>query len=124
MKLLESDQQYLESKGYVYEVEIQGSMLHLIIRDFPFPSAYSVEKADVLIRIPAGYPNSQLDMFWTIPHISLANGGAPARTNHRQNFGDKVWQRWSRHWQAPWRPGVDGLDTFIAAIHNELKRGR
>jgi hypothetical protein len=124
MKLLESDEQYLESKRYEYEVEVQGNMLHLIIRNFPFPKAYSVEKADVLIRIPAGYPNSQLDMFWTSPKVSLAGGGIPNRANVDQNFGGKSWQRWSRHWQAPWRPGVDGVDTFIGSIHNELQRGR
>lgn len=124
MKLLESDEQYLESKGYVYDVEVQGNMLHLIIRGFPFPSAYSVEKADVLIRIPAGYPNGQLDMFWTSPKVTLANGAIPDRANVDQDLGGIKWQRWSRHWPSPWRSGIDGLDTFIASIHNELRRGQ
>ncbi len=124
MKLLEVDELYLKSKGYDYEVEAQSNVLHLIIRGFPFPSAYSVEEADVLIRIPAGYPKSKLDMFWTSPKITLAGGGLPNRANVDQNFGGRQWQRWSRHWQAPWRIGVDGLDTFIASIHNELRKGR
>lgn len=123
MHLLESDEEYLKQKGYVFETSAQGSELHVIIHGFPLPSSYSVTSVDLLVRIPAGYPNAKLDMFWTNPSVTLANGGVPKTAEVSATIGGRTWQRWSRHWTTRWRPGVDGLDTFLVAVRNELNKG-
>jgi hypothetical protein len=65
-----------------------------------------------------------LDMFWTSPEVKLVKGGIPDRTiSNQENRFEKKWQRWSRHYTNPWRPGVDGLRNFIQSIHTELRKG-
>jgi hypothetical protein len=123
MQLIESDQEYLEAKAYNFEVVTQGAELHVVIHDFPLPAAYSERSVDLLVRLPAGYPNAGLDMFWTIPRVTLANGQIPVAAAVNENHGGRNWQRWSRHWTTPWRPGVDGLGAFLVAVRNELEKG-
>ena len=121
--LPELDRDYLNGKEFDYEVIPEGGALLLIIKSFQFPIAYSPQITDLLIIIPSGYPNAQLDMFWTNPDVKLANGGWPAASQHHENHGGKSWQRWSRHNTASWRLGVDNLRTFISAIRSEINKG-
>ncbi len=121
-QLPELDREFLEEKEFDFDVVKEGGELHLVIRDFNFPK-YAPTKADLLIIIPAGYPNSQLDMFWTYPDVKLPGGGCPAQCQHHQVFRQRNWQRWSRHFQQPWRPGIDSLRTFMASIRAEIAKG-
>lgn len=123
--LPEDDVAFLESKGYRYTFTPERRVGYLVIADFPFPRAYTPRTAELLIRIVAGYPNSQLDMFWTSPDVRLAATNAfPDRSNVKETYLGRSWQRWSRHWRAEWRAGIDCLETFIGAIINELNKGR
>lgn len=118
----QEDTDFLASKEYSFEVLTEGGNTHVIIKDFPFPSQfYSVEKAELLVKIPSGYPVTPLDMFWTNPIISFVNGTPPPATTERETLHGKEWQRWSRHYD--WRVGIDSLKTHISAIRNELKKG-
>jgi hypothetical protein len=121
--LPENDAEFLVEKGYAYRVSVEGGVAHLVIASFPFPATYAPTTADLLIRLLPGYPGSQLDMFWTSPDVLLVAGGFPQACAHKETYLGKSWQRWSRHWQAPWRPGVDCLQTYIAAINHELAKG-
>jgi hypothetical protein len=122
--LPEEDEAYLCEKGFEYSATEEGGVVNLVIHRFPFPSAYSVREANLLIRLPAAYPSGKPDMFWTRPDVRLASGGVPVKSEARETYIGQTWQRWSRHWQHAWRPGVDGLNTFIASIQRELARGR
>lgn len=123
--LPEEDLAFLGSKGYKYAYAEEGGVGHLVISDFPFPAAYVPRTAEMLIRIVSGYPNSQLDMFWTIPDVKLASNNAyPQACEAKETYLNRTWQRWSRHWQVEWRPGVDNLESFIGAIIHELNKGR
>jgi hypothetical protein len=121
--LPELDRDHLAEKGYAVDVLQSAGQIHLIIRGFEFPLAYKPSAADLLIIVPAGYPNSQLDMFWTHPDVRLANGLWPAQAEYHEPHDGRSWQRWSRHSQQPWRPGVDCLRTFMAAIRKEIAKG-
>ena len=122
--LPEIDREFLKGKEYAFSVEQVGGPLHLTIRNFELSAAYTPSVADsLLIILPAGYPNSNPDMFWTIPDVKLTNGNWPAQSNHHETYGDRVWQRWSRHLQRAWRPGIDNLRTYLATIRQELARG-
>ena len=122
--LLEQDAAFLVEKEYAYELFPEGGQLHVVIKDFQLPSQhYSPNKADLLIKIPSGYPNTPLDMFWTNPEIKLTNGQIPEKTESREEHRGKTWQRWSRHYVTPWRPGIDSLKNFMQSIHIELQKG-
>jgi hypothetical protein len=121
--LLEDDEQFLKEKGYSYTTTVENSVIHVVIHGFPLPLMYQPTQADLLIRLPAGYPQANPDMFWTRPDIMLANGAVPQAASAHESYLGQSWQRWSRHWGAAWRAGLDTLRTFIAAVQAELKRG-
>lgn len=100
-----------------------GGEVHLIIHDYDFPAAYLPRKADLLIILPAGYPNAHPDMFWTYPDVKRANGAWPVNSDQHQAYGDRNWQRWSRHYQGQWRAGIDGLRSYLAAVRTEVAKG-
>jgi hypothetical protein len=123
--LPDEDIAFLQAKGYKYTYTSDKGVGHLVIADFPFPAAYTPRIAELLIRVLSGYPNGQLDMFWTIPDVKLASNNIfPQACAHKESYLNRTWQRWSRHWQTEWRPGVDNLETFIGAIIHELNKGR
>jgi hypothetical protein len=124
MCLLEEDEEYLKAKRYEYEATPENSVVNLVIKGFTLPPAYNPSRVDLLIRLPPGYPQGHPDMFWTDPHVQKANGGDPNAASVEENYIGRKWQRWSRHWSAPWRPGTDGLHTFIAATIRELAKGQ
>lgn len=121
--LPESDRDFLKEKEFSFQASIDKGSLLLVFKDFSFPPAYAPQTADLLIIIPSGYPNGQLDMFWTIPDVKLANGNWPARSEVHEIHGNKNWQRWSRHNREAWRMGVDDLRTFLRSIRNEISKG-
>ena len=122
-ELPEPDRDHLDDSGYEYELESgQGSLL-LILKDFPFPAAYTPRQAGLMVILPAGYPNAGPDMFWTIPDVKLVSGAWPTASQHRETHGGREWQRWSRHTGGAWRPGIDNIRSYLAAIQKELSLG-
>jgi hypothetical protein len=122
--LPELDREFLDEKEYDYRVEQHAGALHLIFPSFPFPAAYTPQAADLMIIVPAGYPNANPDMYWTFPDVKLATGAGPHAADVHQVFGDRNWQRWSRHLnQVPWRPGVDNLRTYLATVRKDIAKG-
>jgi hypothetical protein len=120
----ELDREYLSEKDYRYELVQEQGCINVIIRDHAFPAAYQPRAADLLIRLPAGYPNSNPDMFWTSPDVLLTNGNWPQSSTHHEHYCGRSWQRWSRHFpDKTWRPGIDSLQTYLAAIRRELQKG-
>ena len=114
---LPDDKQFLEAH-YAGQWEALGDGSGLLIRDYPLPEGYNMNKTNLMIRIPADYPAGPLDMFYLDPAIARKDGksiGALAAENHF----DRLWQRWSRHYQ--WRPGVHCLATHFAYIKNALQ---
>ena len=124
MSLLEADAEFLTRKGYLTEVTLENSFVNLVIKNFPLGPAYSPNEAELLIRLPPGYPQGHPDMFWTSPRVQRVGGGDPQTATVEETYLGRAWQRWSRHWSAPWRPGTDGLHTFIAATLCELEKGK
>lgn len=121
--LPEVDRDFLCAAGYDYTVDRVGSEMHVVIKNFPLPR-YTPQTADLLIKIPNGYPNAKLDMFWTSPDVSLPSGGVPLKAEVREQHGGRSWQRWSRHIaEGKWRPGVDNLRTYMTTVKTELAKG-
>jgi hypothetical protein len=121
--LRESDEAVLREKNYNFEVVKENGFICIVLRGFHFPPAYIPREADLMIRLPSGFPSAHPDMFWTSPDVKLISGKYPLQCANHQTYLGKDWQRWSRHWNHPWRAGTDGLNTYLAAIINDIVRG-
>ncbi len=112
-----SDREYLSHKGVRFQESEHAGQKGVILFDVRLPiGKFDAEKVDVLVLIPAGYPDVNPDMFYTFPWIRLAQAGRyPRAADQPVTFLDKTWQRWSRH-SAEWRPGRDGLQTMVKRI--------
>jgi hypothetical protein len=120
--LPESDREFLDSKAYTYEVQRAGD-IYVLIRDFVLPEAYAPRTCTLMLKLPAGYPNANPDMFWTAPNIRLLGGAFPVATEVVETHMGQSWQRWSRHTNG-WRAGVDNIQTKLRAVVSELAKGR
>jgi hypothetical protein len=124
MRLLEDDENYLNNKGYNWELIPDGNGAYLVIHDFHVAAeVFDRAKTDLMIRIPAQYNIAGLDMFYVAPEVKLkATDGYPDRADCFENFCGRRWQRFSRHLHTtPWRAGVDGLPMYMALIQKELQ---
>ena len=114
------DREFLDSNDYEWEPLTETSKNGLVIRQYALPEGYVPEKSDLMVLIPPGYPVSPIDMFYFSPGVGRKDGrdiGALAEENH---FG-RTWQRWSRHYQNEWRPGIDSVATHIPYVGNQLR---
>jgi len=115
------DVAYLESRNITFEECSESGQSGVILIGVPLPAGkFTSDVADVLIMLPAGYPDSPPDMFYCTPWLKLrASGTDPRAANVTHAFAGKTWQRWSRH-NNEWRPGVDGLHTMVKRIELAL----
>ncbi len=121
--LPEEDRAWLEDSGLRYEEVAEQSRRAVILRDISLPERkFQVASADVLLQIPSGYPDANLDMFWCSPTLCLApTGRAPSATCVEQYFG-RQWQRWSRHYKpGQWRSGIDDIASHMHMVYRSLR---
>lgn len=121
--LTEADEKFLKSRELDFEVLPDGQMFSLIIKDYPLPAGYDRDKVDLLLRLPAGFPDAPPDMFWMEPFVAYADGSVPPQTDLREVHHGRTWQRWSRHLAIAWRPGVDNLRSYLRLIRTDLEAG-
>lgn len=115
------DRNYLTSKGIAFEEVEDGLQKGIILRGHQLPlGRFDSTSADILIMLPAGYPDVAPDMFYTMPWVKLVpEGRYPRAADQSVTFAGQNWQRWSRHNQE-WRGGVDGIWTMLKRIENAL----
>lgn len=120
--LLPDDEAYLQRKGYDYEVDEEGNFTCVVIHGYPFPEGLTPARADLLIRLPAGWPDATPDMFWCDPEIRVVRTGQhpPAASHFEEHLGRR-WQRFSRHLHpGSWSGG--GLEAWMTVIASELRK--
>jgi hypothetical protein len=122
MGILERDEQFLNEKAYRWSVVPDGGESAVLLQDFAVAShLYDRDRTDLLIRIPTGYNNAPLDMYFVDPPLRLkTTSGYPDRADHFENIGGRRWQRFSRH-MPEWRAGLDCLRTYMPLIQRELQ---
>lgn len=115
------DAAYLESRNIIFEECSESGQSGVILKGVQLPvGKFTSDVVDVLIMLPAGYPDCPPDMFYCTPWLKLlANGTDPRAANVTHAFAGQNWQRWSRH-NNEWRPGVDGLHTMVKRIELAL----
>lgn len=117
-----ADRAHLEARGIAYEVVSQGGQAAVILTGYTLPEAkFDHAVADILILLPAGYPDALVDMFYCDPWLKLRGANRyPKAADVTHSFAGRNWQRWSRHSDA-WRPGIDGIHTVLGRIDRALK---
>ena len=123
MNLPHSDIAYLNERGVGHKIVTESGMTCIVMPQWPLPSGFNRDAADLLVRLRPGYPDVPLDMWWFSPPVHLANGAALPATNVVQTYLGRSWQRWSRHFNnGQWQSGVDGLESFFTLIRQDLER--
>lgn len=98
-------------------------MTCVVFPGWRLPEGYDRQQVDLLVRLPSGYPDLPPDMWWFDPPVRLANGTTVPATEATEQHLGRTWQRWSRHFQpGQWKSGVDGLESYVALIREELTR--
>lgn len=115
-------QQYLAHRGIAYDQLEEGAQKAIVLRDFKLPEGkYDAAQADLLIMLPAGYPDSAPDMFYAMPWLRLVSTNTyPRAADQPFGFNGVTWQRWSRH-STEWRRGIDGIWTMVKRVEEALE---
>ena len=115
------DAEYVGARCAAHQVSAEGGMLCVLLPDFPLPPGLNVGQSDLLLRLPAGYPDAAPDMWWFSPPITRSDGSTIPATEAREHHLGRDWQRWSRHLQpGQWRSGIDSIESYLALISKEL----
>ena len=123
MNLPQSDSVYLNERGVAHEIAAESDMTCVVMLQWPLPSGFDHDAADLLVRLSPGYPDVPPDMWWFSPPVHLDNGEALPATEVVETYLGRRWQRWSRHFHnGQWQSGVDGLANFLALIRQDLER--
>lgn len=124
--LPEPDVDFLVEKEFECDIYQAPNETYITFHNYDLGSAYTPTIVEMRIVVPAGYPQGNLDMYWTKPWVNLAGTATrPERADYSQSFQDGTteWQRWSRHAPNAWRPGIDNLRTHLRTIRSDLARG-
>ena len=124
MSLPELDVAFLNDRGIAHEVIPESGMTCVVFRQWPLPKGLDRDTSDLLVRLRPGYPDVQPDMWWFAPAVRRADGRELPNTNVVESYLGQTWQRWSRHFSSgQWQSGVDGLESYLALIWQDLERG-
>lgn len=117
------DQAYLDERFPGNSVTGEGGLICVVLPNFPLPAGFTLTAADLLLRLPPGYPDAPPDMWWFEPFIVRAGGGEIPQTNSHETYLGRVWQRWSRHLPpGSWRPGLDSIESYLSLVRTELAK--
>lgn len=124
-ELPEEDRDFLENRlGFEWEAVREADVRRLVVLKYAVPDGYNVSEADLFLRLEAGYPDSQIDMVFFNPFLSLKNGRRIGAIDGSQAFDGRAWQQWSRHRtpQNPWVPGIDNIERHMLLVREWLDR--
>jgi hypothetical protein len=123
-KLAETDVESLDAMKVEWSAtkEMAGTLL-LMIKHWRIPPGYNVSEATLVLVIPQGYPDTQIDMAYFAPALTRADGKGINNIS-TVNWSIGTFQQWSRHRTAnnPWRPGVDDVATHLSLVDDWLRR--
>lgn len=120
--LPQSDRDALIARSLEHTVSAEAGMTCVVIRNYPMPQGLNCSVSDLLLRLSAGYPDVQPDMWWFSPAIHRRDGRPIVATQHVESYLGRQWQRWSRHLPAGmWKSGIDSLESYLTLVNRELE---
>ena len=124
MQLPTQDAAFLAERKFSTELHPDpGGGAFLVIKNFDVSGGgFIPTNTNLMIRIPAQYPMTPLDMWYCDPPIRIAATGqyAPA-SEVIETHMNRTWQRFSRHLNGTWKPGIDSIRSFFVFIQRELQ---
>lgn len=118
-----TDETFLTERALAHSIHVESGMTCLVLPQWRLPDGYDLKIVDLLLRLPSGYPDLPPDMWWFDPPIHLASGVTVPATDAMEHYLGRTWQRWSRHFEhGHWKSGIDGLESYVAIIREELTR--
>ena len=75
--LPEADEAHLESLGRPWETIHEGPARWLLVHEWPVSAGYNHSAVSIAIRIEPGYPDTQLDMVYVLPHLGAIQEQVP-----------------------------------------------
>ncbi|MFM0011512.1 multiubiquitin domain-containing protein [Paraburkholderia sediminicola] len=120
--VLDDDREYLDSKGYSWEAIDEPEVKRIVVRGFQSPSGFTPTTVDMFVILPAGYPDTQIDMVYFHPPLARTDG-RQIKALVTNLFEGKTWQGWSRHRTANslWRQGIDNIGTHLMLVDDFLR---
>jgi len=106
---------------------VGSNLSFIIVPDFPLPAGWNVDKTELMLEIPAGYPVTPPDNFYVSEGLRVkATGVAPVSYEDEEKFCKK-WGRFSWHLGGKWSPHAepqdgDNLLTFLLTAEKRLRR--
>jgi hypothetical protein len=104
-----------------YTVTLEAGFALLQIERFPADAGLAPKEVTLLLRLPPGFPDATPDMFWVDPPLHTKEGATIPGTESIEQHAGRSWQRWSRHIQGQWRPGIDNLATYMFYVRRCLR---
>lgn len=117
-----ADQTVLDGLGLPLDVVAAAGFTVVQIHEYPVGPGLVPERSTLLLQLPGGFPDATPDMFWFDPPVRRSDGAVIPGTEAVQTIVGRPWQRWSRHIQGQWRPGVDNLATYLAYVRRCLDK--
>lgn len=114
------DLEQLEKLRRLYSVTLHGETICLVVVGYELPGGLSTSVADLLLRLPRGFPDVAPDMFWVEPALQTAAGAVVGGTEVIESYLGRSWQRWSRHFAPLWRSGIDDMASLLAMVRRSL----
>lgn len=108
------------------EVKLDPNYRWIIIVHFVLPKGWNKSETRVLIYIPAGYPITPPDNFFTDPDLRLANGAMPGNVSANEAHLGSSWMRFSYHVEcSDWHGSADillgdNLMSFLVGIRKRF----
>jgi hypothetical protein len=121
--LSSGDKEFLDQLGKRWELIMDGQTLTVLVHDWEIPDGYNVSYALLALRLPTGYPDTQIDMVYFLPHL-VRQDGKPVANLSDASVCELPFQQWSRHRtsERPWRLGEDDLSTHLSLVDDWLRR--
>ena len=97
----------------------------ILFKQFPLPSGWNAQAAELLVLIPPGYPTTPPDNFYVRNGLRLADGRIPANYSENQNVLGDPWAVFSFHAQG-WNPSPSSTDgdsmlSFMIAVERRFE---
>lgn len=116
---------YLTDKCFTFREEFDGGTAAIVIDHWKLPiQKFDHDEVSLLLLLPNGYPDAAPDMFYVNPWVKVRGSSKwPKAASVSHMFLEINWQRWSRHW-SDWRPGKDGIQTWLVKVGHALENAR
>ena len=118
---LASDLERLTSAGWTLTVLCEeAGFTNVVIRGVETGVLYRPATTDILLRVPALYPDAAPDMFWTEPSVVLASGSMPKRAESLETICGRQWRRFSWHRSGRWDPNADWIGSHLEFVRQRF----